>query len=101
MGALVAGTAKRLWLGPFRASLILALLLLGCATPARADDGLVHEGVASCAGTTCHARLAPTGKVVRQNELSTWQNGNEAGAHSRAYTKLTEPQGEAIAGRLG
>jgi hypothetical protein len=99
MGALVAGTAKRLWLGPFWASLSLALLLL--VWPARADDGLVHEGVASCAGTTCHARLAPTGKIVRQNEISTWQSGDDAGAHSRAYTKLMEPQGEAIAARLG
>jgi hypothetical protein len=100
MGALVAGTAKRLWLGPFRASLTLALLLLTIGAPARADDGLVHEGVASCASTTCHARLAPTGKIVRQNEISTWQSGNEAGAHSRAYTNLMDSQGEDIAARL-
>jgi hypothetical protein len=62
----------------------------------------VHEGVASCAGSTCHSRPAPTGAVVRQNELITWQDpSSAAGAHSRAWRVLTEPRGEAIAARLG
>jgi hypothetical protein len=62
----------------------------------------VHEGVATCAGSTCHSRPAASGLVVRQNELITWQDPHsEAGAHSRAWRVLTQPRGEAIAQRLG
>ncbi len=61
-----------------------------------------HEGVASCAGSTCHSRPAATGLVVRQNELITWQNpSSPAGLHSRAWRVLTESRGQAIANRLG
>ncbi len=61
-----------------------------------------HEGVASCAGSTCHSRPAPTGPVVRQNELITWQSPySPAGLHSHAYRALTETRGQAIAARLG
>ena len=61
-----------------------------------------HEGVASCAGSTCHSRPAATGPVVRQNELITWQNpSSPAGLHSHAYRALTESRGQAIAARLG
>jgi hypothetical protein len=62
----------------------------------------VHEGVASCAGSTCHGRQVASGLVVRQNELVTWQDPySSAGAHSRAWRALTEPRGQAIAQRLG
>lgn len=62
----------------------------------------VHEGVASCAGSTCHSRPAPTGVVVRQNELITWQDpSSAAGLHSRAWRVLTESRAQAITGRLG
>lgn len=62
----------------------------------------VHEGVASCGGSTCHSRPAPSGLTVRQNELITWQDPHsEAGAHSRAWKVLTQPRGEAIAAKLG
>jgi hypothetical protein len=62
----------------------------------------VHEGVASCAGSTCHSRPAPSGLTVRQNELITWQDPHsEAGAHSRAWKVLTQPRAEAIAAKLG
>src|SRR6202012_2829425 len=48
-----------------------------------------HEGVAPCGGSTCHGRLAPTGKDVRQNELITWQDTTSAaGAHSPARQGL-------------
>ena len=61
-----------------------------------------HEGVASCAGSTCHSRPAPTGPVVRQNELITWQSpSSAAGLHSHAYRALTESRGQAIAAKLG
>lgn len=68
-------------------------------TPARAG---VHEGVASCAGSTCHGRPVASGLVVRQNELINWQSpSSAAGDHSRAWRALTEARGQAIAARMG
>ena len=62
----------------------------------------VHEGVASCSGSSCHSRPAASGLTVRQNELITWQDPHsEAGSHSRAWKVLTTPRGEAISQRLG
>lgn len=82
-----------------------ALLAVGLtAVPAIGGGprGSIHEGVASCAGSNCHGRLAPSGAVVRQNELFTWQDPASAtGQHSRAWRVLTEPRARAIAGRLG
>jgi len=60
-----------------------------------------HQGVASCAGSTCHGRPAPSGITVRQNELITWQGPGDAGAHSRAWKVLAQPRAQAIADRLG
>jgi hypothetical protein len=69
---------------------------------AAATSAGIHEGVASCGGSTCHSRLAPTGRVVRQNEITSWQDESSAmGAHSRTWRVLTQPRGEAIAARLG
>ena len=62
----------------------------------------IHEGVGSCAGSTCHGRLVPNGTVVRQNELFTWQDRTSAaGSHNRAWRVLSEPLAQAIADRLG
>ncbi|HEX3367346.1 multiheme c-type cytochrome [Phenylobacterium sp.] len=62
----------------------------------------VHEGVASCGGSTCHSRPVASGLTVRQNELITWQDPHsEAGAHSRAWKVLTQPRAEAITAKLG
>jgi hypothetical protein len=62
----------------------------------------IHVGVASCAGSTCHGRSEPTGKVVRQDELLQWQEpSSPGGAHSRAFAVLDGPRGQAIAARLG
>lgn len=69
------------------------------ASPAIAQ---VHEGVASCAGSTCHGRQAPTGATVRQNELQTWQDpAGPAGAHARAWRVLLAPESRRMARRLG
>ena len=71
------------------------------APPAGGGSG-VHQGVASCAGSTCHSRPVGTGLVVRQNELITWQDpSSPAGLHSHAWRALTESRGQAIANRLG
>ena len=62
----------------------------------------VHEGVASCGGTTCHGRQEATGPRVRQNELLTWANpASVTGAHARAWSVLKAPRAQAIGARLG
>lgn len=61
-----------------------------------------YEGVASCAGSTCHGRAEGSGAVVRQDELRLWQEpSSRGGAHSRAYLALISPRGERIARTLG
>jgi hypothetical protein len=83
--------AALIWAG------LAALPAAGADTP----DQHIHEGVASCAGANCHGRLAPSGPVVRQNELFTWQDpATPAGEHSRASKVLTEPRARAIADKL-
>lgn len=66
------------------------------------NDGLKHEGVMSCYGSTCHSRQEATGIVVRQNESLTWQDDTSTtGAHYRAYKTLLTDRSKAIANRLG
>ena len=61
-----------------------------------------YEGVASCAGSTCHGRTEGDGKVVRQDELRHWQDpSSPAGAHSRSYAVLAGGRGMRIAAALG
>jgi hypothetical protein len=97
--------------GLLTAALIAAVSLIiglgGVAGDAQASSASmasrnIHVGVASCAGSTCHGRSEPTGKVVRQDELLRWQDpSSPAGAHSRAYAVLAGSRGQAIAARLG
>lgn len=71
------------------------------AAPEPAARG-VHEGVASCAGSSCHSRQVDSGVNIRQNEIITWQDpSSAAGAHSRAWRVLTEPRAQAIARKMG
>ncbi|OYX64806.1 MAG: hypothetical protein B7Y89_00755 [Novosphingobium sp. 32-60-15] len=61
-----------------------------------------HQGVASCAGSTCHGRSAADGAVVRQDEVLRWQeDSSPSGAHSRAWKVVQEPRGQAIVRRMG
>ncbi|WP_404713030.1 multiheme c-type cytochrome [Sphingomonas sp. MMS24-J13] len=83
------------------ACLLLMLLVLGQRAPAANSAVGTHLGVASCAGSTCHGRQEPTGAIVRQDEISLWQNAaSQAGAHSRAWAVLGGARGRAIAARL-
>ena len=85
-----------------RAFGLTVLLVLFSGTVFAADAPGTHEGVASCGGSTCHGRLAPTGKTVRQNELITWQDTTSpAGSHSQAWQVLTRSRAQGIAQRLG
>ena len=79
-----------------------ALVLAPAAIAAPAHDSAIHNGVASCSGSTCHGRQEATGPRVRQNELLTWQSPSSlTGSHSRAWRVLTEPRARAIGARLG
>ncbi|WP_156254567.1 multiheme c-type cytochrome [Sandarakinorhabdus oryzae] len=65
-------------------------------------DRALHQGVASCAGSTCHGRQEATGPRVRQNEVMTWSDpASLTGVHSRAWRVLNEPRAQAIGRRLG
>ena len=72
------------------------------SSPLQAQSGARYEGVATCAGSTCHGRAEGNGAVVRQDEIATWQEPSSAsGAHSRAYAVLAGRRGRQIAATLG
>jgi hypothetical protein len=82
---------------------VLAVIGLGVLYPAAGAIGNpTFEGVASCAGSTCHGRAEGNGAVVRQDEIATWQEpSSSSGAHSRAYAVLSGRRGQQIAASLG
>lgn len=80
--------------------LLLGTPFNGAGAADRATPGF--QGVASCAGTTCHGRLEADGAVVRQDELKLWQEpSTPGGAHSRAFTVLSGARAHQIAATLG
>jgi hypothetical protein len=100
------GRSRNLAMSVAAGSLLLVLLIYFLIRPTDAQavqsEGAAYVGVASCAGSTCHGRSEANGKIVRQDELMSWQNeASPAGAHSRAWRVLTEPRSRAIAARLG
>jgi hypothetical protein len=105
-GGLGEGALVRL-IGNRLAPALLALSLFALASvsalrPAVAQSPVRFEGVASCAGSTCHGRAEGNGKVVRQDEIATWQDpSSPSGAHSRAFAVLDTPRGRQIAATLG
>ncbi|WP_299193872.1 multiheme c-type cytochrome [uncultured Erythrobacter sp.] len=82
---------------------VLAVLgLISIYPVATAYGNGSFEGVASCAGSTCHGRAEGNGAVVRQDEIATWQEpSSPSGAHSRAYAVLASRRGQQIASTLG
>jgi hypothetical protein len=75
---------------------------LGPEEASAQSAGNQFEGVATCAGSTCHGRAEGNGAVVRQDEIATWQEpSSPSGAHSRAYAVLAGPRGRQIAESLG
>lgn len=102
IGGLVTGSkGGALMLG---AALILAMLSALIITAATASTPAPQgfEGVASCAGSTCHGRMEADGAVVRQDELARWQEpSSAAGAHSRAFQILGSRRSRQIAQTLG
>ncbi|MDP4605250.1 MAG: hypothetical protein NWS68_03740, partial [Erythrobacter sp.] len=82
---------------------MVAVLGLAALYPASGAIGNgTFEGVASCAGSTCHGRAEGNGAVVRQDEIATWQEpSSRSGAHSRAFAVLGGRRGQQIAASLG
>ena len=75
----------------------LVALTIGTST-AHAAPAL-HEGVASCASTTCHGAARPlAGTRVLQNEYVVW---SEFDPHAGAFRILRGERSQAIARRLG
>ncbi|MFZ1742241.1 MAG: multiheme c-type cytochrome [Pontixanthobacter sp.] len=76
--------------------------LITSGAQAQSSGGARYEGVATCAGSTCHGRAEGNGEVVRQDEIASWQEpSSSTGAHSRAYAVLASPRGRQIAASLG
>jgi hypothetical protein len=102
------GRSRNLAIGSAAGLLLLGLFFWLLVHPSGAEavgqsgGNFPLVGVASCAGSTCHGRSEANGKIVRQDELMSWQNeASPAGAHSRAWRVLKEPRSRAIAARLG
>ncbi len=102
LAAPMKGNRIRSWL-VLRAAFMLALLIgLYSSSAAAAGSSGRYEGVATCAGSTCHGRAEGNGKVVRQDELLHWQEpSSPGGAHSRAYAILNGRRAAQIAVALG
>ncbi|MDP3856497.1 MAG: multiheme c-type cytochrome [Stagnimonas sp.] len=77
--------------------MLLAGLLGPALLPATAGDR--HEGVASCAGGTCHGATRPLGDSgIRQDEYFIWQQRDP---HSQASATLGSERSRRIGVRLG
>ena len=100
---MTARGATQIGVWPLLAAIIFqCVALFPAAAATRGHDAAIHQGVATCGGTTCHGRQEATGPRVRQNELLTWQNpASITGVHSRAWSVLKEPRARAIGARLG
>jgi len=84
------------------AAAFLASIISTSDAQAQSSSDARYEGVATCAGSTCHGRAEGNGEIVRQDEIATWQEpSSSSGAHSRAYAVLASPRGRQIAASLG
>lgn len=93
---------KRIGAGLLGAALLAFAAALVSAATASPPAPPQFEGVASCAGTTCHGRMEADGAVVRQDELMHWQEpSTPAGAHSRAFSVLSGRRARQITATLG
>ncbi|MDN3640308.1 multiheme c-type cytochrome [Simiduia curdlanivorans] len=80
--------------------LLLSLSSYGQAAPLTPDQApAVHNGVASCATSACHGKVAAVeGRNVWLNEYHIWSTQDR---HSRAYQTLLTDRSKAMAQRLG
>lgn len=86
----------------YLARMIGAIVLVAALPASQATGNARYEGVATCAGSTCHGRAEGTGAVVRQDEIAIWQDpSSPSGAHSRAFAVLSSPRARQIVATLG
>lgn len=83
---------------------VLAALAILFSTTALAaalphEDGQIHEGVATCAGSQCHgATTAKADSNVLQNEYYLWSREDR---HAQAYKTLLTEESKTMGRRLG
>jgi hypothetical protein len=95
----------RLTLQPLRAfsRLTVATALAASVSVAGAAESDIaafkHLGVASCATSVCHGKVAPQpGKNVALNEYRVWSQEDR---HAQAYRTLGSAESKRMAARLG
>jgi hypothetical protein len=83
-------------------AIVVPLLVFGSGVAVAAEPGVAdykHLGVASCATSVCHGKLAPApGKNVALNEYQTWTREDR---HAQAYRTLELAESKRIAANLG
>ncbi len=82
---------------------VVALAVIATSSPANPrmphEDGQIHEGVATCAGSQCHGVSTPkAGSNILQNEYYLWSREDR---HAQAYKTLLSSASKAIGRRLG
>ncbi|HEX7028319.1 MAG TPA: multiheme c-type cytochrome [Gammaproteobacteria bacterium] len=83
------------------ATVFMSLLLASIASAATlpAEDNRIHNGVASCAGSTCHGSVRQfEGSNILHNEFITWTREDR---HAKAYQTLLSKESKRIAQKLG
>jgi hypothetical protein len=90
--------ARGLHLGAALVTVLALTAPLSSAGELPEADGLVHEGVATCAGSPCHGKTKPVGEIVLQNESRVWAREDR---HANAYATLRTPASRRMAGKLG
>lgn len=87
---------------PAHAAIVLLSFFLALGSSAAsipAEDGRVHHGVASCAGSTCHGSVRQfEGSNILHNEFITWTREDR---HAKAYQTLLSKESRRIAQKLG
>jgi len=80
-------------------ALLAGLALSSLAAAQQAESGRKHLGVATCAASVCHGKIAaqPDGHVG-QNEYRIWTQDDR---HAQAYHALEQPLAKRIAASLG
>jgi len=77
----------------------LAILIAGAPLATAFAQDHKHLGVATCATSVCHGKLAPQpNKNVNLNEYRVWLNEDR---HARAFRTLDSAQSREIAAKLG
>jgi hypothetical protein len=79
--------------------LLTSLSALAQITALPDQGGQIHNGVASCATSTCHGAVRPFAESnILHNEFITWTREDR---HSKAYQTLLSPASKQIAKKMG